>query len=78
MAKLPRSGNPANRRQDHHRYADAVTDDGAKLPLVTEFFRNRPRDAKAYGATLGTDGEIDPDTARALVPQLVAIRVRLD
>lgn len=55
-------------------HADAVTDEEAKLPLVAEFLRNRPRDAKAYGVTLDADGKIDPNAARALVP----IRVHLD
>lgn len=58
--------------------AEAVTEDEAKIPLLTEYLRNRPRDARAYGVTLGPRGEIDAATAQALAPQLVPIRILLD
>ena len=58
--------------------AEAITHDDAKLPLVTEFLRHRPRDAKAYGVKLGPQNDLDAETGRALVPHLIPIVVRLD
>ncbi len=54
-----------------------VADDVARVTLI-EFFDHSPRDAKPYGITLGADGKPDERDLRALLPQVVVVRVSLD
>jgi deazaflavin-dependent oxidoreductase (nitroreductase family) len=47
------------------------------LSALLTFLKDRPRDAKAYGVTLGPDGRLDESTARALLSQIVVITIPL-
>ena len=52
--------------------------DERELPTLVAFLEHRPRDAKAYGVTLDADGHMDERRARALLSQLVVIRISID
>ncbi len=57
--------------------AEAITDQDAKLPLLNEFLKHRPRDAKGYGVELGPHNELDEETGRQLAPYLIPIVIHL-
>lgn len=54
--------------------AHVSIDDPESLPDLVSFLGHRRRDAKAYGITV-TDGRVDEDDARAVLPQLVVVTV---
>jgi len=47
-------------------------------PVLAAFLERHPHDAQAYGITLGPDGKPDPAIVRALLPQIVIVRVTLE
>ena len=51
--------------------------DEADLRALVTFLENRRMDAKAYGVTLTREGRIRQDQARAILPQIVIIRITL-
>jgi F420H(2)-dependent quinone reductase len=57
--------------------ARARVGDESQLLTLTSFLEHRPRDARAYGLRLDENGRADPARARALLPQLVVIRIAL-
>ena len=59
-------------------HARASIGDEAELPVFAKFLENRRLDAKAYGVTLTPEGRIHRDEARALLPQIVLVRITLD
>ncbi len=58
-------------------HAEASRGDASALATLIEYLQSRPRDAKFYGVRLGPDGEPDERDARALLPQIVVVRVAL-
>lgn len=56
--------------------ASLAVGDPAALPDLVRFLQHHQRDAKAYNITI-TDGVVDEDGARAVLPQLVIITVTL-
>lgn len=57
--------------------AHVSVDDPECLPDLVSYLQHRPRDAKFYGITV-TDGHVDEDDARAVLPHLVVITVTAD
>ena len=57
--------------------ARASVGDEGELPELVAFLEHRRADARAYGLTLSPDGRVDRDQARALLPQIVVIRIAL-
>ena len=51
--------------------------DEADLQALVTFLDNRRMDAKAYGVTFTPEGRIRQDQARAILPQIVIIRITL-
>jgi len=51
--------------------------DEADLPALVTFLENRRMDAKAYGVPFTPEGRIHQDQARAILPQIVIIRITL-
>jgi deazaflavin-dependent oxidoreductase (nitroreductase family) len=58
--------------------ASASVGNEALLPVLAAFLERHPRDAQAYGITLGPGNQPDPAAVRALLPQIVIVRVALD
>ncbi len=58
--------------------AVATVGDVGTEPLLIEFLENRPRDARAYGVTIGDDGALDEGAARSLLSEVVLVTVTLD
>jgi hypothetical protein len=59
-------------------HATLSIDDPTSLPDLVDFLEHRKHDARAYGITLTPEGDIDPDEARALLSQIVILRIELD
>ncbi len=51
---------------------------GAGAGDAVSFLERRPADAKPSGVTPGEDGTISEDDIRAILPQIVVIRLDLD
>lgn len=51
--------------------------DVQQLPVFVEFLTHRRRDARAYGVTCDRHGNVDEREARAVMPDLVIVRVAL-
>jgi len=49
----------------------------SELPHLMTFLESRPIDARAYGIALSADGRVDPAPAKALLDQIIVIRVEL-
>jgi deazaflavin-dependent oxidoreductase (nitroreductase family) len=47
------------------------------LPALMTFLENRPMDARAFGLHRSQNGRLDWNDARAILPQIVVIRVTL-
>lgn len=58
--------------------ARASVGDERELPTLVKFLEGRRADARAYGLTLSPEGRVDPDEARALLSQIVVIRIELN
>ena len=63
---------------EHTGTARAVSDVEDRIPLIRQFLRLRPRDARVYGVKLGADGTLRDEDARRLAPQLIPIEIALD
>ncbi len=61
-----------------HGKARASVGDERELPTLVKLLEGRRADARAYGLTLGPDGKVDPGQARALLSQIVVIRIELN
>lgn len=57
--------------------ARVLSDDDERLATFLRFLDHRRLDARAYGLDFDEAGRIDPDQARAVLPQVVVIRVAL-
>lgn len=57
--------------------ANVHVDDDVALATLLDFFDGSPRDAKPYGVPLDPAGRPDERVVRALLPQIVVVRVRL-
>lgn len=57
--------------------ARARVGDQKELPTLVTFLETRRHDARAYGLNLTPDGHVEPDRARALLSQIVVIRIVL-
>lgn len=57
--------------------AHVSVDDPERLPDLVSFLKHRRGDAKAYGIAV-TDGHVDEDDARAVLPHIVVITVTTD
>lgn len=61
-----------------HGSAEVSTGADDALPRLTAFLRSHPRDAKFYGVTVSSEGEVNEAEARAVLPHLVVVHVALD
>ena len=57
--------------------ARVLSGDDERLSTLLRFLDHRRLDARAYGLEFDDAGRIDPDRARAVLPQIVVIRVTL-
>jgi deazaflavin-dependent oxidoreductase (nitroreductase family) len=57
--------------------ASARSGDERDLPTLIDFLESRPMDARAYGISLSPEGEVSAGMARALLNQIVVVRVAL-
>ena len=57
--------------------AEVMPPDDDALDRMIEFLDIRKRDARAYGLSFDEDGRLDRDEVRAILPQIVVVRVKL-
>jgi len=63
--------------EDLRGEAEVAAGDLRYLPDLIKFLEHRQRDAKAYGVTISSTGEVNEAEARAVLSQLVLIKVAL-